>query len=70
MTLVVPKSQIKPAPRPYFEAKLKAGATTSVAVPTGTASRVTYATTAVDLPTLAGYVMALVQDLKTRGVIL
>lgn len=54
---------------PFFEAKLKDGAVSSVAVPTGTASRATYATSSVTLPTLAGYVMALVQDLQSRGVI-
>jgi hypothetical protein len=55
--------------RPYFEAKLKDGAIASVAQPTGTVSRVTYATAGVTLPTLAGYVMGLVADLQTRGVI-
>lgn len=55
--------------RPYFEAKLKDGAVTSVATPTGTASSVTYATSTVTLATLAGYVMQLVTDLKTRGII-
>lgn len=55
--------------RPYFEAKLKDGAIASVAQATGTPSRVTYATSSVTLPTLAGYVMALAADLKTRGII-
>lgn len=54
--------------RPYFEAKLKKGAISSVALPTGTVSRATYATSSVTLATLAGYVMGLVTDLQTRGV--
>lgn len=55
--------------RPWFEAKLKAGAISSVAQPTGTASRATYATSTVTATVLAEYVMGLVQDLKTRGII-
>lgn len=37
--------------------------------PTGTASRATFATSDVTLPTLAGVVMALIQDLKAAGVL-
>jgi len=55
--------------QPWFEAKLKKGAIASVAQATGTPSRVTYATSSVTLATLAGYVMALAQDLQTRGII-
>lgn len=62
------KPKIKDS-RPYFEAKLLKGAIVSVAAPTGTVSRVTYATSSVNLATLAGYVMGLVQDLQTRGII-
>lgn len=37
--------------------------------PTGTPSRATYATSSVTLPTLAGVVMALIQDLESHGLI-
>lgn len=37
--------------------------------PTGTASRATFATGSVNLPTLAGVVMALIQDLKAKGIL-
>jgi hypothetical protein len=60
---------IKTGARPWGEAKLKVGAIASVAQPTGTPSRATYVTSSVTLATLAGYVMALAQDLKTRGII-
>lgn len=56
-------------PRPYFEAKLKHGAIASVALPTGTISRATYATSTVTLAVLAEYVFGLVTDLQARGVI-
>lgn len=55
--------------RPYFEAKLKAGRITSVAQMTGTPVRTTIATSSATATTLAQYVMALVQDLQTRGII-
>lgn len=55
--------------RPYFEAKLKKGAITSVAQMTGTPVRTTIATSSATATTLAQYVMALVQDLQTRGII-
>lgn len=55
--------------QPYFEAKLKAGAIASVAQMTGTAARTTLATSTATATTLAQYVMALVQDLQTRGII-
>jgi hypothetical protein len=55
--------------RPYFEAKLKDGAIASVAQMTGTATRTTLATGAATATTLAQYVMALVQDLQSRGII-
>lgn len=55
--------------RPYFEAKLKDGAVTSVAQMTGTPVRTTIATSSATATTLAQYVMALVQDLQTRGII-
>jgi hypothetical protein len=57
------------AKRPWFEAKLKAGAISSVAAATGTPQRTTFATGSVTLPQLAGVVMALLQDLNTRGVV-
>lgn len=37
--------------------------------PTGTASRATFATGSVNLPTLAGVVMALIEDLKAKGIL-
>jgi hypothetical protein len=37
--------------------------------PTGTATRATFATGSVNLPTLAGVVMALVLDLKAKGIL-
>lgn len=55
--------------RPFFEAKLKAGAISSVAQMTGTPVRTTIATSSATATTLAQYVMALVQDLQTRGII-
>lgn len=55
--------------RPYFEAKLKKGAIASVAQMTGTPVRTTITTGAATATTLAQYVMALVQDLQTRGII-
>lgn len=54
---------------PYFEAKLRKGAAASVAAYTGTPLRTTFATGSVTLPQLAGGFMALLEDLKTRGVI-
>lgn len=54
---------------PYFEAKLKKGAIASVAQMTGTATRTTIATSSATATTLAQYVMALAQDLKSRGII-
>ena len=56
-------------PRPYFEAKLEAGAIASVAALTGTATRTTAATSSVTLPQLAERFKALTDDLRTRGVI-
>lgn len=56
-------------PRPYFEAKLEAGAIASVAALTGTATRTTAATGSVTLPQLAERFKALTDDLRTRGVI-
>lgn len=38
-------------------------------MPTGTPSRATFATGSVNLPTLAGVVMALIQDLTAKGII-
>jgi len=38
-------------------------------MPTGTASRATFATGSVNLPTLAGVVYALIQDLMAKGII-
>lgn len=55
--------------RPYFEAKLKKGAISSVAQMTGTPTRTTIATSSATATTLAQYVMALVQDLQSRGII-
>lgn len=55
--------------RPYFEMKLKKGAISSVAQMTGTPVRTTIATSSATATTLAQYVMALVQDLQSRGVI-
>lgn len=37
--------------------------------PTGTPSRATFATGSVNLPTLAGVVMALIEDLKAKGLL-
>ena len=55
--------------RKWFEAKLKAGAITSVAAATGTATRTTFATSTVTATQLAERVKALIDDLQTRGVI-
>lgn len=55
--------------RPYFEAKLRAGKIASVAQMTGTPVRTTIATSSATATTLAQYVMALTQDLQSRGVI-
>lgn len=55
--------------RPYFEAKLKKGAIASVAQMTGTPVRTTIATGTATATTLAQYVMALTQDLQSRGII-
>lgn len=60
---------IKTGKRPWFEAKLKAGAISSVAAFTGTATRTTRATSSVTLPQLAEAFKALTDDLRTRGVI-
>lgn len=57
------------ASRPWFEAKLAAGAITSVAAFTGTATRTARATSSVTLPQLAEAFKALSDDLRTRGVI-
>jgi hypothetical protein len=54
---------------PFFEAKLKNGAIASVAQMTGTADRTTLATSTASATDLAEYVMALVQDLQSRGII-
>ena len=57
----------------YFRERLdtviEERAPTSVAAATGTAQRTTFATGSVTLPQLAGVVMALLEDLKTAGVI-
>ena len=55
--------------RPWFEAKLKAGAISSVAQMTGTFDRTTLATSTASATDLAEYVAALVQDLQSRGII-
>lgn len=44
-------------------------APTSVAAATGTATRTTFATGSVTLPQLAERLMALLEDLKTAGII-
>lgn len=68
--MVVPyKPTIKTGSRPWYEAKLRAGAIASVAQMTGTATRTTIATSTATATTLAQYVMALTQDLQTRGII-
>lgn len=60
---------IKTGPRPWFEAKLEAGAISSVAQMTGTFDRTTLNTATASATDLAEYVAALVQDLQTRGII-
>lgn len=56
--------------RPYFEAKLKAGAISSVAALTGTKSRATFATgSGATVTQLSQALGALIDDLRTRGVI-
>ena len=55
--------------RAWFEAKLKAGAVTSVAAWTGTATRTTVATGAATTQNLAEAFKALTDDLRSRGVI-
>jgi hypothetical protein len=58
-----------PDARPWFESKLRKGAIASVAQMTGTPVRTTIATSTATATTLAQYVMALAQDLQTRGII-
>ena len=57
----------------FFKARrakaLSDKAPTSVAAATGTATRTTFATGSVTLPQLAERMMALLEDLKTAGVI-
>jgi hypothetical protein len=55
--------------RKNFEKELQKGAVASVAAATGTATRTTFATGSVTTAQLAERVMALLEDLKTRGVI-
>lgn len=55
--------------RPYFEAKLKKGAISSVAAWTGTATRTTKATSTATATNVAEALKALMDDLRTRGVI-
>lgn len=55
--------------RPYFEAKLKKGAISSVAAWTGTATRTTKATSTATLVNVAEAFKALTDDLRTRGII-
>ena len=55
--------------RPWFEAKLKAGAISSVAAWTGTATRTTVATGSATTQNLAEAFKALTDDLRTRGII-
>jgi hypothetical protein len=63
------KPKIATGARPYFEAKLEAGAISSVAQMTGTPVRTTINTGSATATTLAEYVMALTQDLQARGII-
>lgn len=60
---------IPDGPRPYFEAKLEAGAIASVAAWTGTKSRVTRVTTTASASEIGQALGALIDDLRTRGVI-
>lgn len=60
---------IKTGKRPYFEAKLKAGAISSVAAWTGTATRTSVATGSATTQNLAEAFKALTDDLRSRGVI-
>jgi len=55
--------------RPWSKAKMKANAPTSVAVMTGTKSRVTLATGNLTTTQISQYLGALVDDLVTSGVI-
>lgn len=55
--------------RPYFEAKLKKGAIASVAAWTGTKSRVTKVTSTATTAEIGAAFGALIDDLRTRGVI-
>lgn len=55
--------------RPYFEMKLVKGAIASVAAWTGTKSRVTKVTSTATTAEIGAAFGALVDDLRTRGVI-
>ena len=55
--------------RRWFEAKMKAGAISSVAAWTGTATRTTVATGSATATNVAEALKALMDDLRTRGVI-
>lgn len=55
--------------RAWFEAKLKAGAIASVAAWTGTKTRTTKVTTTATTSEIGQALGALIDDLRTRGVI-
>lgn len=55
--------------RPYFEAKLKKGAIASVAAWTGTKTRTTQVTSSATAAQIGAALGALIDDLRTRGVI-
>lgn len=55
--------------RPFFEAKLAAGAISSVAAWTGTKSRVTQVTSSATAAQIGAALGALIDDLQTRGII-
>ncbi len=55
--------------RPYFEAKLKKGAISSVAAWTGTKSKSTQVTSSATAAQIGAALGQLIDDLRTRGVI-
>lgn len=65
MTAVPTTKQV----RPYFEMKLVKGAIASVVAWTGTKSRVTQVTSTATAAQIGAALGALIDDLRTRGVI-
>lgn len=58
-----------PVVNKFYKTRRTKAAITTVAAATGTATRTTFATGSVTLPQLAERLMALLEDLKTLGVL-